>query len=773
VVLGFDGADARTVARMMAEGRLPNLKALAEAGTFAPLRSTNPAESAAGWAAINTGANPLKNGVPGFLKRSGDGKPKVVAAHLESGPGLVADLGPTGWLGLYTRHGTWLIAAAAGVGTLLVTLLLARFLLRGRTRVALGAGLVLGTAAGWGASLPARYTFASVPSVYRTKVSQPGFWDIAAAAGKRALVLDAALAFGRPETPGARVLAGLGLPDATGAMNGAWTIYTTDEEQVSRPPVGTPTLSRSGTVYRVDERDGRVRTKLYGPLNFTALAPVIEELMQVQSSLESAGQGASAQLKARQRTLEEERAAFMADRGGSRASLDLTLERAGGGLAITIDGTTHHAGQGEWTDWFPLAFRLNPLLTIHGITRARVVSLAEPLTVFLDAIHIDPEAPPFWQPPSSPPEFSGQLARWAGGTFETIGWSCMTNQIKDRALPIELFLEDIEFTLRWRERLAMTCLERDDWELLFAVFSTPDRVQHLLYKYYDEGHPRHDPAEAARVVQFFGKPTRLKDVIPAIYEQIDRIVGQVVARLAPEDHLFLCADHGFSSFRYGFQINHWLAQEGYLVYRPRAAKRGRVGLAAAVDWSRTRAYSLGLGMVYVNMRGREPRGVVPKRQAKALLAEISAKLLELTDAGPTDAPFESPRRVVLDTEIMVDTYRGGELAWGQADWPCADLMLGLAENYRVSWDSVHGELRFVPGPNGSLRLGPLIRPNNSNWSGDHASNSPDLVTGLFLSRHPLEVPVGGVSVLHIAPTVLAALGVAPPKVMDKAPLRVR
>ena len=72
IVLGFDGADARTTQAMMDAGRLPNLKRLADQGSFAPLRSTNPAESAAGWAALNTGTNPLVNGVPSFIKRQSD-----------------------------------------------------------------------------------------------------------------------------------------------------------------------------------------------------------------------------------------------------------------------------------------------------------------------------------------------------------------------------------------------------------------------------------------------------------------------------------------------------------------------------------------------------------------------------------------------------------------------------------------------------------------------------------------------------------------------------
>ena len=70
LVLGFDGADWRTTETMMDRGELPNMAKLRAMGSAGPLVSTDPAESAAGWAAINTGANPLKNGVPSFIKRT-------------------------------------------------------------------------------------------------------------------------------------------------------------------------------------------------------------------------------------------------------------------------------------------------------------------------------------------------------------------------------------------------------------------------------------------------------------------------------------------------------------------------------------------------------------------------------------------------------------------------------------------------------------------------------------------------------------------------------
>ncbi len=773
VILGFDGADARTVERMLGEGRLPNLEALAQKGTFAPLVSTNPAESAAGWAALNTGTNPLVNNIPSFIKRHSGGLPVPDFGHLKIEEKQLGELEPTGLLGLFHGYPAWGLAGGVGLAALVVFLLIFRLVLRANLFLASFLALGLGAAGGFATLRGAEDVPSSVPGVYTNNVSQPGFWDLAARGGKRAIVLDAALAFGRPPTPGARVLAGLGLPDVRGAGNGEWFLYTTDEGEPVRTPRGfllKKNKSSTGTIFRVDERDGRIETEVYGPVNFTEVEPLKAELAEVEEKLQTAkGWKESSALRDRRAEINDEIDDFEREPWNHRASLDMVIERKGDGLAITIAGQTHEAGEGEWTDWFRLPFELNRLVRAGGITRARVMSMEDPLTIYLHTFDIDPQNPPFWQPVSSPPEFSAQLADWTGGPYETLGWSCMTNQLKDRALPVDVFLEDIEFTMAWRERLAYACLERDDWELLFAVFSTPDRVQHMMYKYHDPEHPLHDPEEAARVVDFFDEPTALKDVIPAIYEQIDRIVGEVLQRMQPEDALFMCADHGFTSFRREFEVNNWLAEEGYLVLDSARAKKGAPRVASVVDWSRTRAYSLGLGMIYVNMADREPDGIVPKEEARPLLREIGEKLLTITDPGPEDAPYAEPRRVVMDYAIMADLYEGSSVEWGELDWPCADLQLGCAEFYRVSWNTVMSQVKLVDTDEGVVP-GPLTKNNSNNWSGDHASVSPRIVTGIFFSSAPVQVPAEGVSVMHVAPTVLDALGLTAPEYMQYRPL---
>ena len=67
----------------------------------------------------------------------------------------------------------------------------------------------------------------------------------------------------------------------------------------------------------------------------------------------------------------------------------------------------------------------------------------------------------------------------------------------------------------------------------------------------------------------------------------------------------MLSDHGFCAFRRGVNLNAWLRENGYLVGK--AAESGEY--FDGVDWKRTRAYTLGLGGLYLNLRGREPRGL--------------------------------------------------------------------------------------------------------------------------------------------------------------------
>ena len=55
IVVGFDGVDAANTQKWMDEGKLPNLAALRESGTFRPLQPTLPAQTPVSWSTFSTG----------------------------------------------------------------------------------------------------------------------------------------------------------------------------------------------------------------------------------------------------------------------------------------------------------------------------------------------------------------------------------------------------------------------------------------------------------------------------------------------------------------------------------------------------------------------------------------------------------------------------------------------------------------------------------------------------------------------------------------------
>lgn len=723
IVLGFDGADAGIAQSMMDRGELPHLARLRDQGTFAPLGTTVPAESPVSWASLNSGRNPAKTGVPGFVKRvlpPGGGNPSPSIGFYETVDRETASLQLTTLLRFLVRFEPATAGLLSGLGALLVFSLLFAAVLRIRKSVAVPLALALGAAGCWAGYVASASVPRKVAGVVANLARTGGFWEDAAAAGVPCVVLDGAMTWDRPEVRGAKVLSGLGVPDARGDY-GAWFVYTTDPSESSRAPEGRDTATM-GKVFRVDEVGGKIESRIYGPHRFAAPdAP-----------------GASGAPEP------------------ERLSVPLLVDRSAGGKSrITIDGTDHEVGEGEWSPWYRLSFDMNALIKVHAITRVKVLSSA-PFALYVDFLQIDPSSPPFWQPVSEPIGFSRELARATGSPFETVGWACLTMPLKDKEIDAKTFLEDIDATRAGREKLFAEELAKPGWRLLMTVESTPDRLQHMMFQFYDRDHPEHDEAKARERVRFGGEEIALADAVPAAYRQIDRLVGEVVEKdLRPGDTLIVCSDHGFRSFRRGINLNNWLAEHGYLAVTE-LSSRDQGGYLQFVDWSRTRAYAVGLGMIFVNLRGREPEGIVDPADVPALFDSIARDLRATRDGG---------RPVIRDVYRMDRIHSGPHLDLE------GDLMVGCEADYRVGWATTTGGLRVEPAKDGAgWKPAASIEDNTNNWSGDHVSVSRELVPGVFFCNRKVRVPAGGVDLLDIAPTALSVLGVSVPSDYDHPPL---
>lgn len=756
VVLGFDGGDARTVEKLMAQGQLPNLAALAQEGTFGPLMSTNPAESPVSWSSLNTGQNPAKTGVPGFVVRElvGGDKPYPGIGFYESEAERPLERLSN------TPIPPW-PASRFGLLFSLVTLAAAvivfRLLLKLRRLPTAVISVSLAGCAAWAGLELRSYLPESAPVVANTLAAVP-FWETAAQAGVASVVLDAAQSWDRADVPGAQVLAGLGVPDARGQYNG-FTIYTADPLWFATERGKESSTPSAGDKLRVDWQDGRIESVVWGPVNFWRAGELRAQLeeVNVRAADPKTPYKKLADLVARQEAL----AAELEQLESTPLTVPLVVERRDeGGVRLTIGDLDQDLEAGDWSDWYPLTFDLNPLIKVHALARAKLISLDEPhFKLYVDALQIDPARPPFWQPISQPHEFASELASGLG-PYETVGWACMNLPFKDAEIDAASFLEDIEFTFGWRKRMTLERLKGDDWNLFFSCLSTPDRVQHMCYQYYDPEHPLYDAQRAAETVEFFGQATPLSDAIPAIYRQVDALVGEVRRQLRPEDVLILCADHGFQSFRRQVHLNNWLLEKGYLAVKPKLSKGTAVMPDFYVDWSKSRAYSIGLGMVYVNQKGREKGGIVEPSDVPALLESIASDFKEYVDPA-------TGQRIGRSAHVTADIHHGPYLDRE------ADLMLGFEAGYRVSWITTSGGLDLVKDEAGAWVAAPSISDNDKNWSGDHVSVDPELVQGLFFSSVPLTVPEGGLDLRHIAPTALSLLGVPIPAEYDLPPLERR
>ena len=704
IVLAFDGLDGRLARELMDAGQLPNLERLAGAGGFTLLDPGVPVESPVCWSVVNTGRNPGATGVPGYVVRTFlRGRPAFAFGHMERTEVPPEELGR---------------ALPAGAD---------------------------------GAHVPGAFP------VWRNPLDVPSYWDHAAEHGVASLVLRAPAAWDRPATPGARVLAGAGYPDARGGL-GEWFVYTNDFLEFDRPPGGYSKGLTAGTVFRVDFHEGRIDTELYGPVNFWQDGRALRELEQLDARLASPELGYRDSLRLQTRKQE------LQDQLGQRTSVDLAIERGEGGVRIRVAGGEEElVREGEWSRSFAVRFELNPELEVRALTRFKLVELDDPhFELYVDSLDVDPAAPPYWQPLSQPPGFAAELAKHCG-SFDTYGWGASaTMPYKDGRIDVRTLLEDVERTYEVNERLTLCALERDDWRLFASTFGAPDRLQHVLYREYDPLHPLHEPDRAGLEVELWGEEVELREVVPAAYRRADRTVGRVLAERAREgDAVVVISDHGFESFRRQVDLNAWLAQRGYLQVKEGLQSRheGRQ-LATYVDWSRTRAYAVGLGSIYVNLQGREAEGIVAPGEVGELLDAIRSDLLGTRDP-------ETGRRICTAAVRTAEVHSGPHLDRE------GDLIVGFAPGYRIAWHSTAGGIGLESDGSGGVRLGPLCSDNDVPWSGGHVSVDPAHVPGLLVSNRRLRAAAAGgraPGLLDVAPTVLSLLGVPVPAELEGRPL---
>lgn len=405
------------------------------------------------------------------------------------------------------------------------------------------------------------------------------------------------------------------------------------------------------------------------------------------------------------------------------------LLRQANRVEVSLGGATRTLTPGELSDWVPLAFPALPGITVKGLTRLLVTEAGEHFSLYVAPINLDPESPAM--PISHPPYYAAYLARKVG-SFATLGLAEDTWGLNEGVTNDGTFLKQTYDIDREREAMFFAALDRLRRGALVCVFDATDRIQHMFWRDIDPGHP----AGRGR------KHAPHRDAIRDLYRHNDALVGRIRARLREGDVLMVISDHGFSSFRRGVNLNQWLLREGYLALKP--GTDGTTEWLRDVDWTRTRAYALGLTGMFLNLRGREAHGIVsPGQEAAALKAEIVAKLRGLRDEEAQSVGINE----AFDTAAI---YEGPYLE------NAPDFIIGYNAGYRTSWDCATGVV-----------AGPVFEDNVKPWSGDHCID-PRLVPGVFFCNRRMTST--DPSLVDIAPTALKLFGIEPPAHMDGRPL---
>jgi len=515
------------------------------------------------------------------------------------------------------------------------------------------------------------------------------FWATAADRGITATLLHVPGTFPADVIPNGRVLSGLGVPDLR-ATNGTFFYFATDleEEEVGSTEFG-------GKLVRVDVFQNEANTRIEGPRGLD-------------------------------------------DPKGKRITVPLKIEvrPAERELAVEIQGRRQIIREKAWSDWFTLEFKVTPVVSVSGVCKFYVKQIAPHVQLYMSPINLDPRKPAL--PISHPAEFSRTLADNLG-LYKTLGWDVDTWALNEERIDEDVFLEDLFAVMAKREEIMFHTLREYPSDITVVVFSETDRVQHMFWRFVDPLHPRYDPAIAAK----YG------EVIDQVYQRMDKIIGKAMKYVDENTVLIVLSDHGFNSYRKGVNLNTWLVKNGFMTRVTDDVGRelgldnlyDREDFWPDVDWSRTKAYAIGLGQIYINLAGREKHGLVrPGADYERVVREICDGLSNLVDR-------ETGERVVIGAYPRADIYQGP--FFDQAP----DIQLGFSRGYRVSWQTTLGG---IPED--------VIQVNNKKWSSDHCSYDPSITQGIILSNR--KIAKRKPSIVDIAPTVLKTFDIPIPNDYD-------
>lgn len=273
-----------------------------------------------------------------------------------------------------------------------------------------------------------------------------------------------------------------------------------------------------------------------------------------------------------------------------------------------------------------------------------------------------------------------------------------------------------------RFKLADHLLKTREWDFFMIVEMGTDRLQHYFWKYFDETHPGYTE----------GNPYR--NVVRDYYQYVDEQIGKLLNHAGEETLVLVVSDHGAQKMQGGVAINEWLMDKGYLVLKKQPAGITSIS-ESEIDWSNTKAWGYGgyYGRIFLNLQGREPRGVVPPSEYESLRDRLTDELKEMTD--------KQGRKIK-------NTIFKPEEIYSEAKNVPPDLMVYFGN---LQWRSI-----------GSVGHGKVFVDHND-LEPVYGNHSPQ---GIFIASKGAGTALSHLDIKDVAATVLGYMGIEIPSDMQ-------
>lgn len=285
-------------------------------------------------------------------------------------------------------------------------------------------------------------------------------------------------------------------------------------------------------------------------------------------------------------------------------------------------------------------------------------------------------------------------------------------------------LVDLDQTLEKRVQAMEHYLDLEEWDFFHTHIMGSDRINHFLWQKMEQNDSEFAPA-------FF-----------AYYRKIDQAIGSLLRRLGDEAPLMIFSDHGFCGIKEEVQLSRYLIETGFT--KPAAS----IGHPLSIDPEHSRAYCLIPGRIYVNLKGREPGGIVPLEEYEQTRRQLAEVLLQLR-APNSDEPVI--KKVLMREEVYWPKGCGGVC-------PESGRQEALAEGiYGQSPDLI-----AIPHDGYDLKLGLAgqVIFQKTELEGMHTYDNA------FIISRGAALPPGELEILMLARIIMQGLHVEPPADMD-------